>query len=89
MLVIRGLAEVIRAETSGPQNRAEREQEAREYLMNQIGFKSPFSLSLPPSRGKGSGIAIVTTAFDQDKLNLEKMISQARSRKKTVVSNKM
>ena len=88
MLVIRGLAEVISAETSGPQNRAEREQEAREYLMNQIGFKSPFSLSLPPSRGKGSGIAIVTTAFDQDKFKLERLISQARSSKQTNISSK-
>ena len=88
MLVIRGLAEVIRAETSGPQNRAEREQEAREYLTNQIGFKSPFSLSLPPSKARGTGIAIVTTAFDQDKFKLERLISQARSSKKTNISSK-
>ena len=85
MLVIRGLSEVLSAETPGPQNRAEREQEARDYIKNLIGFKSPFSLSLPPSR---SGIAIVTTAFDQDKFKLERLISQARSGKKTNISSK-
>ena len=88
MLVIRGLSEVLSAETPGPQNRAAREQEARDYIMNHIGFKSPFSLSLPPSRSKGSGIAIVTTAFDQDKFKLERLISQARSGKKTNISSK-
>ena len=88
MLVIRGLSEVLSAETSGTQNRAEREQEARDYIMNHIGFTSPFSLSLPPSRTRGSGIAIVTTAFDQDKFKLERLISQARSSKSTNISSK-
>ena len=88
MLIIRGLSEVISTETSGTQNRAEREQEARVYIKDHIGFKSPFSLSLPPSKTKGSGIAIVTTAFDQDKFKLERLISQARSGQKTNISSK-
>ena len=88
MLVIRGLSEVISAETSGTQNRATREQEARDYIKNHIGFTSPFSLSLPPSKTRGSGIAIVTTAFDQDKFKLERLISQARSSKNTNISSK-
>ena len=52
------------------------------------GFSEAISAETPGPQ-KGSGIAIVTTAFDQDKLNLEKMISQAWSSKKTFVSNKM
>ena len=88
MLVIRGLSEYLSAENSGPQNRAVREQEARDYIMTNIGFTSPFSLSLPPSKSRGSGIAIVTTAFEQDKFKLERLISQARSRRETNISSK-
>lgn len=52
------------------------------------GFSEAISAETPGPQND-SGITIVTTAFDQDKLNLEKKISQARSRMKTIVSNKI
>ena len=89
MLVIRGLADVIQTrETSAPQARAQREQEAREYILSTIGFKGPFTITLPPSKTPGSGIAIVTTAFEKDKYKLERLISQARSNGATNISSK-
>ena len=79
MLVIRGLTDVIHTkETPGAQVRAQREVEAASYIRDTIGFKGPFSISVPPSRSKGSGIAILTVAFDQDKFRLERMISAAK-----------
>ena len=89
MLVIRGLSEVIPTKkTPGPQVKAQREQEARDYIQNTIGFKGPYTITLPPSKTPGSGIAIATTAFEKDKYKLERLISQSRSSGATNISSK-
>ena len=89
MLVLRGITEVIQTkEAPGPQVRAAREMEAAAYIRETIGFKGSFTISLPPARSKGSGIAILTTAFDQDKFRLERMISSARKSNLTTISSK-
>ena len=89
MLVIRGLSEAIQTkESAGSQVRAQRELEAASYIRDTIGFKGPFSISLPPSKSKGPGIAILTVAFDQDKFRLERMISTARKGNLSSISSK-
>ena len=89
MLVIRGIADVILTkETPGAHVRAAREVEAVTYIRESIGFKGSFTVSMPPSRSKGSGIAILTTAFEQDKFRLERMISIARRNGSSTISSK-
>ena len=89
MLVIRGIADVIPTkETPGAHVRAAREVEAVTYIRESIGFKGSFTVSLPPSRNKGSGIAILTTAFEQDKFRLERLISNARKNGSSTISSK-
>ena len=89
MLVIRGIADVIHTkETPGAHVRAAREVEAVTYIRETICFRGPFTISMPPSRNKGSGIAILTTAFEQDKFRLERLISNARKNGSTTISSK-
>lgn len=89
MLVIRGMTEVIATQDSRePHIRAQKEVEAASYIRETIGFKGSFTVSLPPSRNKGAGIAILTTAFEQDKFRLERLISNARRNNLTAISSK-
>ena len=89
MLVIRGISEAINTkEAPGPQNRSIREHEARTYINSIIGFNGPFSVSIPPSRNRGPGLCILTTAFEQDKFKLERLISTLRSNGGTNISSK-
>ena len=89
MLVIRGISDVILTKESPESHiRAKREVEAAVYIRETIGFTGSFTVSMPPSRNRGSGIAILTTAFEQDKFRLERMISNARKGHSTTISSK-